>query len=57
MHVDAYYPMVADEDISVTTKRLDELGVHGFFTSFKGARSYCIPCLNSEAVSRKLSLL
>lgn len=57
MHVDAYYPITVEEDIRGTTKKLGDLGVHGFFTSFKGTCSYCIPCINSNAVGQALDLL
>ncbi|KTD21166.1 hypothetical protein [Legionella londiniensis] len=47
MHVDAYHPVAENEDISYVTNKLNEAGIKGLFTFFKGERSYCIPCINS----------
>ena len=54
MHVDAYHPITAEEDISSTTRDLDAQGIHGHFTFFKGVHSYCIPCLNSTEISNAI---
>lgn len=57
MHVDAYHPLAEGEDISLVTQKLDQAGVKGFFTFFKGERSYCIPSINSSETGTEISRL
>lgn len=57
MHVDVYHRITAEDDIRSTARALNDQGIPGHFTLFKGAPSYCIPCLNSTEISGAITKL